>query len=785
MVSLCLRCLFCLFRRDIASLFFCLLFCGAIYCLIGVHSVLIRSLSEKNYRLYFVYILIFALIAASSLVCLNVMRQYVNDETIRTIRAMEEISLSKINDRFKLSLGYTRSLAATIAMDIKDVNSPYAFSFVKDKIKYTDFDTVVLIGMDGNTIHPRSKKPINVSGSVSFIKALNGEANISDYNISSFDGQTFIAVDAPIMENGRTKAVLSGIYYSHSLGHFISSGIFDGLASSYLINSNGRIIARSEKSVIASDSITLWGLLDAPNVEKEASIINEFAYNLKQRKRGELTFRLSGVGYILSYTPIEYHDWYLVTLVPYSEVAARTQKLFTYTIIFVCTELFFFGIIAAFIFIKFKRSKDDLEKVHRELSFLHDTAAGGIVRCGRENGKFIIKSANEGFYKILGYTRDIFAEKYGNAVDELFPTRTRAQFFAEIERQINETGRIRTALTVIAADESLKWLWVDLVLIGEGEMLEAFGTVSDITVIRQANENLRIAKEQLDIIQNLTDVNYFEWDPVEDILRHSSTFEKRFKMPPFYRNFIAKLLERHFMPEEDALRVIEGFMMMKNGSRYNSFDHRLFLSDGSFCWYRNTMMSIFDENGRTIKVLGVLTNVDTDIKNIKKAEESAMRDPMTGLWNRTATEFMVNEYIASSEGPALFMLTDIDKFKNLNDTMGHLYGDSMIKELTRNLSDIFSYNEKNVVGRVGGDEFVVFLPDCSVSDEVKALIEKMQKNFMRTYSKDGSEYHISCSIGIAKYPENGRTYDALMANADKTLYTAKNRGRNLWLFYGE
>lgn len=90
--------------------------------------MLIRSLSEKNYRLYFVYILIFALIAASSLVCLNVMRQYVNDETIRTIRAMEEISLSKINDRFKLSLGYTRSLAATIAMDIKDVNSPYAFS---------------------------------------------------------------------------------------------------------------------------------------------------------------------------------------------------------------------------------------------------------------------------------------------------------------------------------------------------------------------------------------------------------------------------------------------------------------------------------------------------------------------------------------------------------------------------------------------------------------------------------------------------------------------------------
>ena len=57
--------------------------------------MLIRSLSEKNYRLYFVYILIFALIAASSLVCLNVMRQYVNDETIRTIRAMEEISLSK------------------------------------------------------------------------------------------------------------------------------------------------------------------------------------------------------------------------------------------------------------------------------------------------------------------------------------------------------------------------------------------------------------------------------------------------------------------------------------------------------------------------------------------------------------------------------------------------------------------------------------------------------------------------------------------------------------------
>ena len=750
-----------------------------------MRAVSVRGFSEKKYRLYFAYILIFALIAASCFVCLNVMRQYVNDETIRTIRAMEEISLSKINDHFRLSLGYTRSLAATIGQDIKDVSSPYALSFVKDKIKYTDFDTVVLVGKNGDTMHPKSKKLINVSDSASFIKALNGEANIGDYNISSFDGQTFIAVDAPIMENGRTKAVLSGIYYSHTLGHFISSGIFDGRASSYLINSNGRIIAGSEKSAIESDSITFWGLLDAPNVEKEASIIKEFADNLKHRKRGELTFRLSGAEYILSYTPMEYYDWYLVTLVPYSEVAARTQKLFTYTIIFVCTELFFFGIIAAFAFIKFKRSKDDLEKVHKELSFLHDTAAGGIVRCGRENGKLIIKSANEGFYKMLGYTRDVFVEKYGNVIDELFPAHTRAQFVAEIERQINETGRLRTALTVIAGDESLKWLWADLVLIGEDGMLEAFGTVSDITVIRQANENLRIAKEQLDIIQNLTDVNYFEWDPVEDIMRHSGSFEKRFNLPSCYRNFLAEFRKRHFMPDEDALLAIECFMRMKNGARYESFDHRMFLSDGSFCWYRNTMMSIFDENGRTIKVLGVLTNVDTDIRSIKKAEDSARRDPMTGLWNRTATEFMVNEYIASSEGPALFMLTDIDKFKNLNDTMGHLYGDLMIKELTRNLSDIFSYNEKNVVGRVGGDEFVVFLPDCSVSDEVKALIEKMQKNFMRTYSKDGAEYHISCSIGIAKYPGNGRTYDTLMANADKTLYTAKNRGRNLWLFYGE
>lgn len=777
-------CVACPTGYNITALFSSV-FCCAICCMTGVRAVSIRWPGKKNYQLYFVFIFIFALIAVSCSVCLNVMRKYVNDETIRTIHAFEEVSLTNINDHFNLSLRYTKSLAATLGRSVKDVDSVDALSFVKDKVKYTDFDAVVLVGRNGSAVHPRLKKLVNVSGSPSFAKALAGEANISDYNVSSFDGQTYIAINAPIIENGRTKAVLAGIYYADTLGHFISAGFFDGSASSYLINSNGRIIARSEKIEILSESITFWGLLDAPNVEKDDSLIKKFAADLKQKRGGELTFGLSGVKYILSYTPMAYYDWYLVTVIPYSEVAARTQKLFMYTINFVCAVLFLSGLMAAFLFIKFKRGKDDLEKAHKELSFLHDTAAGGIVRCGREGERLVIKSANEGFYEILGYTREAFAQKYGSTVNELFPAQTRAQFVAEIEKQINETGRLRTALTVVAADGALKWLWADLVLIGEDGMLEAFGTVSDITVIRQANENLRIAKEQLDIIQNLTDVNYFEWDPVEDIMRHSGSFEKRFNMPSCYRNFLAEFRKRHFMPDEDALLVIECFMRMKNGARYESFDHRMFLSGGSFCWYRNTMMSIFDENGRTIKVLGVLTNVDTDIRSIKKAEDSARRDPMTGLWNRTATEFMVNEYIALSQGPALFMLTDIDKFKNLNDTMGHLYGDLMIKELTRNLSDIFSYNEKNVVGRVGGDEFVVFLPDCSVSDEVKALIEKMQKNFMRTYSKDGAEYHISCSIGIAKYPENGRTYDTLMANADKTLYTAKNRGRNLWLFYGE
>ena len=162
----------------------------------------------------------------------------------------------------------------------------------------------------------------------------------------------------------------------------------------------------------------------------------------------------------------------------------------------------------------------------------------------------------------------------------------------------------------------------------------------------------------------------------------------------------------------------------------------------------------------------------------------AEHDPLTGLYNRTASEMRIQTALRQNDAPdekhALFII-DIDNFKLINDTFGHMQGDTLLKDLANGLTQLFRATD--VVSRLGGDEFFVFLRNYQSLEIVEQKARQICELFHSTCVNGDKAQPISASIGIALFPEAGVTFPELYRNADMALYQAKASGKNGYVIY--
>lgn len=168
-------------------------------------------------------------------------------------------------------------------------------------------------------------------------------------------------------------------------------------------------------------------------------------------------------------------------------------------------------------------------------------------------------------------------------------------------------------------------------------------------------------------------------------------------------------------------------------------------------------------------------------QRLHSVTHEAETDGLTGLWNRNAFQRMVEEYLSGEkENAGAFMMIDVDNFKLVNDTHGHIVGDNVLKDYANAMRKVL--RDTDIVGRQGGDEFVVFC--CGIHN--KSSAEKKAKQIWEACSQifpDGSTKPATTSIGIAIAPQNGKTFRELYENADVALYKAKQNGRNGYVIF--
>ena len=181
----------------------------------------------------------------------------------------------------------------------------------------------------------------------------------------------------------------------------------------------------------------------------------------------------------------------------------------------------------------------------------------------------------------------------------------------------------------------------------------------------------------------------------------------------------------------------------------------------------------------------LIMNMTRSSKANKELINKAQTDLLTDLLNKIATEDQIKDYL-QGEGKdkrSMMFVLDIDNFKNINDTMGHAFGDEVIATLGKQLRAEFRVND--IVGRTGGDEFTIFLKDLKDDNLLKSEANRVLGIFKNFKVGEYTKYFATASIGVSIYPQDADSFEGLYKAADQALYKAKNRGKNQMAFYKE
>lgn len=419
-----------------------------------------------------------------------------------------------------------------------------------------------------------------------------------------------------------------------------------------------------------------------------------------------------------------------------------------------------------------------------ELQAITANVPCGVLRCC-DDADLSMDFISEGFCILTGYRRWELAERFGNRYLLMVLEEDRGILMQQTDggpRRSRETG---LSYRLRCRDGRVLWVF-DRTRITTDENGSSclYCVLMDITSRKKAEEELAAGEERYRLI--LEHVA----DPICDF---DFRTEEAYLSPAFLRKFgggsqdshcdmyrcIAQCLLVHIEDKREFSRRVS---LLIKGNGVPDWETRLKQGDGRYVWCSIHPAVFYDGQGRITRIILFISDIDSRKRENIVLRQRAEHDLLTGLYNRMTTMALIDEALAKSEPSerhALFVM-DIDNFKEVNDHLGHLAGDRLIVRTAAELRRQF--RGEDVIGRVGGDEFVVFLRDVNLQTVLNKADMMLQacRKLDPTWQ---SSVKVSGSIGISLCPVDGKTYEELFRKADNAMYAAKNSGKNGFRIY--
>jgi len=239
---------------------------------------------------------------------------------------------------------------------------------------------------------------------------------------------------------------------------------------------------------------------------------------------------------------------------------------------------------------------------------------------------------------------------------------------------------------------------------------------------------------------------------------------------------------KRLIPPEDRARALAFYAGA--GEEDPEFEHRIVRPDGAARWVRARAFPVRDASGGRYRIAGTLEDVTERRRAEDKLQHEAQYDSLTELPNRMVCRDRLGQALVQArrkEWGAAVLFIDLDRFKTVNDMLGHAIGDAVLRQTGQRLSRCVRAGD--TVARIGGDEFAVVLAEIARADDAGAVAQKVIDAMAPPMQLEGHEVFVSVSVGIAAFPADGADGETLMKNADAAMFKAKQVGRASYQYY--
>lgn len=417
------------------------------------------------------------------------------------------------------------------------------------------------------------------------------------------------------------------------------------------------------------------------------------------------------------------------------------------------------------------------------VEMLENAVQGGVGRFSLKDMHII--NATKGYYRMTGYTQEeSLAPPFLNCGLNLVIPEDLKIMEKAIDTLINKNEAIHVDYRIRKKDGSTVWNSAFCSGVQGDEQdphIDVF--FLDITQERERQNQNLINEERFRIISEHTKDVIFEWDIKTNTFNYSSVFEKVYGVKP--PTNADELIASNLIYEAD-IPIVEKIMAdMRSGIPNVEFKVRLKSADGSYYWALHRATIIQYENDKPSLVIGIISNITEFVENALVLQHKAEHDALTGLLNREVAERLIQFNLENAQQHAhyAFVQFDLDRFKQINDFMGHAAGDLALKEIACQMQKMFRSDD--ILVRMGGDEFAIFLLNCPNKKALKKRLDSFRQSIYSDFEFEEKIYPLSISMGIACYPDDGKTFQELYENADIALYRAKRSGGNTLKFFSK
>jgi diguanylate cyclase (GGDEF)-like protein/PAS domain S-box-containing protein len=306
--------------------------------------------------------------------------------------------------------------------------------------------------------------------------------------------------------------------------------------------------------------------------------------------------------------------------------------------------------------------------------------------------------------------------------------------------------------------------------------------VFDITERKQLEEAVKKSEERYRTILEEIQDSYFEVDLagnftfVNDAMCRTLGYSKEELIGMNYRVFAAK---------EDIEVLYRDFnRVYRTGETIKGLSYKFIQKNGTVGFGELSISAIKNEEGEVIAFRGIARDVTESKRLERELSDMVSHDFLTKLPNRMLFQDRLNVELAHAkrnDTNLAVMMLDLDRFKVVNDTFGHSIGDKLLRAAGELL--VVLVRKSDTVARVGGDEFLVLLPQIAKIEDATRVAQKILGAFRKPFVIDSYQIRVTTSIGIVIYPEDGEDVDDLLANADTAMYWVKGHGRDDYALY--